>query len=263
MKLTYLVSCMHQHDASIIYRMGIQSDVVVVNQCNIDSFEEFDFFNNKGEKCHAKFICTTERGLSKSRNMAIRFADNEICQLCDDDELVIENAEDIIIKMYEHYSDIGVIAFSLDRKDINKKYPKKEQILGFKQILQTGSPQITFRRSVIRDKQIYFDEKMGSGTGNGAGEENKFLFDCKKNNIKLFYIPENIATILPNDSQWFKGYTSEYMKNKGWSTRRILGFIWGFLYVVKFGLSKFNLYKNEMSIFSALKFLLIGFFEKR
>lgn len=263
MRLTYLISCMYQTDTSIIDRIGVQSDAVVINQCDKDSFEEFDFINKKGETCHVKFVCTTERGLSKSRNMAIRYAETEICQICDDDQVVAENGEELITNVYKLHPEAGVIAFSLKRCDINKKYPSKAQNLGFKQILQTNSLQITFRREVINENKILFDEKMGSGTGNGGGEENKFLFDCKKKKIKLFYSPEIIATVLPSGSQWFKGYTSQFMRNQGWASRRTLGGVLGFLYVLRYGISHRRLYKNEMSVCSAIKYLLIGFFENR
>ena len=43
MTFNILISCMHQKDASIIKRSNIQSDVVVVNQCDHDSIEEYDF----------------------------------------------------------------------------------------------------------------------------------------------------------------------------------------------------------------------------
>ena len=158
MTLNILISCMHQKDASIIERTGVQSDVVVVNQCDHDSIEEFDFINKKGETRHAKFICTTERGLSKSRNMALKYAEGDICQVCDDDQLVEENGEDIITKVYEENPNAGVIAFSLIRKDGDKKYPTTRQPLKFRQILKTNSLQITFKRKDVLEKGIHFDE---------------------------------------------------------------------------------------------------------
>lgn len=43
MRLEVLISCMHQKDASIIQRTNIQSDVLIVNQCNENREERFDF----------------------------------------------------------------------------------------------------------------------------------------------------------------------------------------------------------------------------
>lgn len=263
MKLTYLISCMHQNDASIIKSTGVQSDVVVVNQCNRDSIEEFDFKNKKGKICHAKFICTTERGLSKSRNMAIRYADGDICQICDDDQTVVDNGEEIITKVYEDNPEMGVIAFSLIRLDGDKKYPTRRQKLKFRQILKTNSLQITFRRKVIIEKGIQFDEKMGSGTGNGGGEENMFLFDCCRKGIGLLYSPEIIGTVLPSESQWFKGYDEKFMRNQGWASRRTMGTVLGFFYVIRYGIAHRHLYKNDMTMMCVFKNLLKGYFEKR
>lgn len=86
MIINTLISCMHETDHSIVKRSNVQSDVVVVNQCDRNSIEEFDFTNNTGEKCHCKYINTTERGLSCSRNMAIQNGWGDICLICDDDE---------------------------------------------------------------------------------------------------------------------------------------------------------------------------------
>ena len=263
MKLTYLISCMHQKDVSIIERTGVHADVVVVNQCDHNSIEEFDFISKKGKLCHAKFICTTERGLSNSRNMAIRYADGDICQVCDDDQTVTDDGEDVICEAYKKHSDASVICFALIREDCDKKYLNQEQIMSFKQILRTNSLQITFRRKDILEKGIQFDNMLGSGTGNGGGEENKFLFDCKNAGLKLHYHPEIIGTVLPSDSQWFKGYTEQFMRNQGWASRRILGSITGFLYCFHYGVFHINKYDKDMNVLIALRNLYVGFFEKR
>ena len=263
MKLTYLISCMNQEDSSIIKKTGIQSDVVVINQCNKNKIEEFDFKNTAGRICHAKFICTTQRGLSKSRNMAIRYADGDICQICDDDQTVIENGEAIITKVYEDNPKSGVIAFALNRLDGNKQYPTKRQPLKFQQILRTNSLQITFRRNIIIENNVFFDEKMGSGTGNGGGEENKFLLDCRSKGINLLYSPEVIGTVLPSQSQWFNGYNIEFMRNQGWTSRRTMGFFIGLIYIIRYGLCHHHLYKSNLSYFKAMKGLISGFFEER
>ena len=47
MKVEVLISCMHQTDASIITRTNVQSDVLVINQCDKDEVEEYSFLNKK------------------------------------------------------------------------------------------------------------------------------------------------------------------------------------------------------------------------
>lgn len=265
--MTYniLISCMYQKDASIIERSNVQSDVVIINQCDHDSVEEFDFINKKGRTCHAKFICTTERGLSKSRNMAIRNAWGDICQICDDDEVLADNCEDVILNAYKENPDAGLIAFALIRKDCKKKYPVGRRSLGFRQILKTSSLQITFSRNLLGVHGIMFDEKMGSGTGNGGGEENKFMFDWRKTKAKMLYYPDIIATVNPGESQWFHGYDARYFENLGWTDRRIFGNVLGMIYLFYWPIFRRNHYKSRcsLSIIEALKYSLKGFYSKR
>lgn len=268
MTLNILISCMHQ-DKSIIERSNVQSDVVVINQCNEDKREEFKFLNKNGRECKALFISTTERGLSRSRNMALRNAWGDICLICDDDETLYDDCEEKIMRAYKEHPEAGGIAFSLNRVDSGKQYPKEEGVLGFRQILRTSSLQITFKRKQLfkqGDKSlcIEFDVLMGSGTGNGGGEENKFLFDCKKAGMKLHYVPYVIATINPSESQWFSGFDEKQLRNTGWTSRRMLGIFIGFFYILYFWFSHRQQYKEKgISMLCAIRFLMKGFFETR
>ena len=255
---------MHQSDSSIIERSNVQSDVVVVNQCDKDSIEEIDFTNKKGRTCHALFICTTERGLSKSRNMAIRNAWGDICLICDDDEVMEDDCEDKILNAYLENPNAGLIAFALVRNDNGKTYPISRRSLGFKQILKTSSHQISFSRNLVCKHGITFDEKMGSGTGNGGGEENMFMFTVKKHGLKMYYYPDIIATVNPGESQWFQGYTKRYFENLGWVDRRLFGPVLGLVYLLYWPILRRNVYaKDGISVCQALKSSLKGFFSNR
>jgi len=264
MKIIVLISCMYEKDTTIITRSNVQTDVVVVNQCDIDSVEEFDFVNKKGEICHAKFINSTERGLSKSRNLAILNAWGDYCQISDDDEVFPDNHADIIKEAYFKYPNASVITFALDWKDSKAIYLKKECKLGLVGILRTSSQQITFSLAKIKEYGITFDVKMGSGTGNGGGEENRFLIDCKKCGLRMVYYPKVIALIVPGDSKWFKGYDEKYFRDRGWTSRRNLGFVKGLLFIIYNAFNhKREFTKNGVSFYRVVKNMVKGFFEKR
>lgn len=264
MILNLLISCMHEKDHSIVERSNVQTDVVVVNQCDKDSVEEFDFKNKKGKTCHAKFINTTERGLSRSRNMAIRNAWGDVCLIADDDEVFDDEIEETIINNFHNHPNASLIAFSLRWEDSNVSYPVKSQILRFKNLLQVSSVQICFKLNDVIKNNILFDEKMGSGTGNGAGEENRFMFDCKKSGFEMWYCPAIIATINKGDSKWFKGYTEKYFRDRGWASRRILGPLMGVAFILYNALNHRRSYtSNGLSFLCVLKNMFIGFFESR
>ena len=132
MTLVLLKACMLEKNTSIIQRSNVQSDVIVVNQYGHNSVEGLGFENQKGRKCYAKFICTTERGLSRSRNMALRNAWGDIFLFCNDDELMEADYEVTIIGQYLNHMDSIVNTLSLIRKDCARTYsasPKKQDRL--------------------------------------------------------------------------------------------------------------------------------------
>lgn len=261
MNLEVLISCMHQKDASIIQRTNIQSNVLVINQCDENKVEKFDFKNTKGDICHARIFYTKERGLSKSRNMAIKNAIGDICLICDDDESLENNYVETIINAFNRYPDFDIITFNvkLPRKKI---YPSSEKRVGYIRAMKIHSVEIAFRRKNILTKGIYFDEQMGTGTGNGGGEENKFLFDCLKKGLKIRLFPQLIASVSQKESQWFHGYTDSYFINRGWTNKRLLGMPLACCYSFYFSIVKYRKYRSDNSFLHALICQLKGVFKK-
>lgn len=258
-----LISCMHQNDHTILAKSNVNSDVVVINQCDHNSIEEFDFLNKNNRTCHVKFINTTERGLSKSRNMAIANSWGDVCLICDDDEVLEDNVEDQILEAYNRMNDAGVIVFSLIRKDCNKTYPKSFRKLGYIQLLQTSSHQITFNRNAILRNSIRFNEDMGSGSGNGASEENTFMMDCKRAGLKMYYYPVNIATVLSSESQWFKGFSEDYFFKQGWAQKNVFkNRFYAFFYLLVFDIKHSGAVFSQVSRTKAFRLQLKGLFLK-
>lgn len=261
MKVEVLISCMHQTDASIITRTNVQSDVLVINQCDKDGVEEHSFFNKESEECRARIIHTTERGLSRSRNMAIRNATGDVCLVCDDDECLYDDYYKGIAEAFEQNPDYDVIAFRVDYP--RKTYPLQSRKIGYIDALKVSSVQIAFRRESVVRKNVFFNEKMGAGTGNGGGEENKFLYDCLRAGLKMWYVPCLIGSVSHAESQWFKGFTKTYFLDRGWASKKILGVFGALLYDCYFAVTKYRLYSKEMSFFNALFCMLRGSLQYR
>lgn len=256
-----LISCMFQ-DKDIINRSNVRSNVVVVNQCDTDSQETFVFTDAGGDKHHALFINTTERGLSKSRNMAVKNSLGDICLICDDDELFVDDVENIVLEAYSRHPECDVISFSLKWKELDINYPMVELKMGVVRIQKTSSQQISFRKSSLANKCVCFDEKMGSGTGNGGGEENMLLNDCRRSGMNMLYVPKIIATILSGESKWFSKRDEKWFENLGWVNRRIHGLGWGLIYVWFWLLAHLNI-KRDTSVISGIKAYYSGVFAKR
>lgn len=242
MKFEILLSCMNQKNMNIIKESNINCATLIINQCD----------NNDTIKLNKiKMINTIDRGLSKSRNLALRETEAEICLLADDDEVFVDNVEKLIINAYKKISDADLIIFKMT--NYPSKLGRKERKLKKLDLLRISSWQISFKIKSIRDKNIKFDEKLGAGTGNGSGEENEFLLKCYSHGLNIYYVPLDIAKVAQEESTWFKGYTEEYFFNRGRTIRYILGKRLGALYNVYFCISKYKIYKKDSTLICALK----------
>ena len=260
MILEVLISCMNQKNMDLIKRSNIQIDVVVINQCSINKRYKYSFSDRFGNECRAFVIHTSERGLSNSRNMAIFNAKGDICLLCDDDEVLVDNYVDIIIRAFNDYPDIDIFAFIVNAPH-KQLYSKREKNIGYIGAMKISSWQIAFRRKSIIDNNIQFDESMGSGTGNGGGEEIRFLFDCLQKGLKIRYCPIKIASVSQTDSKWFDGFTNKYFLNRGWSNRRILGLPLAWCYALYFSVKNYPKYHSDNTFWNALYYQLKGTFK--
>jgi len=262
MTLEVLISCMHQKNTDIIQKSNIQSDVVIVNQCDINKTENITFQNHQNKECKARIIHTTERGLSKSRNLAIANACGDICIICDDDENFSLNYPETIIQAFQNIPQADIIVFQVDRKPI-KHYPSHIKKLNSFNCLKVSSYEIAFKLSKIKEKRIRFDEKVGSGVSKAGGEENIFLHDCLKNKLSIYFAPITLAQLLPGGSQWKSAlFSKEYFIDRGKFTQKLIGGkIFAILYACYFSLFKYSKFKHKTNILNALKYMLYGIFK--
>lgn len=249
MRFEVLLSCMHEHDLSIIHRSNLDNvRTLVVNQCKI----EHDYIIEKG--IH-RLYNTPTCGLSVSRNLAIQNAKADICLLSDNDEVFQTNVEEIVLSAYERIPEADVVVFSVN--NVNKKLGNKTRKLKKYDLLRVSSQQISFKANSIKER-ICFDTKLGAGTDNGGGEENKFLLDCFAAGLNIYFVPLTIATLIPSESTWFKGYDEKFFFDRGKTTRYVLGKHLAILYAAYFLLAKHNKYCEDISFVLVSKAIVKG-----
>lgn len=256
MKLEILMSCMYQKDNTLVEKSQITGDVVVINQCNQDSYAEYKTKNGM-----AKIYSTTQRGLTKSRNMAIEKSTADIGLLCDDDEIFVPEYENRILKAYEKLPEADVIILKM--KNRQPSFEDKVIRLRFPKTMKVSSWQISFRRESLLKANIRFDELLGAGTENGAEEELKFLTDCEKSGLKIFYVPSVIASVGQKESTWFEGFTEQFFINRGATTRYILGAPMAVVYAVYYVLKKKKMYEAQITMPNAFKAIMKGMIENK
>ena len=228
----------------------------MINQCDREDYAEYSASNGT-----VRMFSTAQRGLTRSRNMAIHKAQADICLLCDDDEVFVSGYAEAILKAYEENPQADVIIFKMVNRP--SSFDDKVMRLRFPQTMKVSSWQISFRREPLLATGVHFDELLGAGSGNGAEEELKFLLDCERAGLVIYYVPVSIASVAQEESTWFDGFTETFFENRGATTRYILGAGAASLYALYYIIRKRNMYRDFITPSSALKATFRGIRENK
>ena len=212
MKLEVLLSTMHQKDFAVADSSNIESDCIIINQCDEESFKSE---NRDGHII--RMFSTKERGLSRSRNMALKEALADICLLADDDEVFTEDYANTIIDAFKKVPQADILIFNIIEK--NHKVKTETMIKSIKKVPKHrfyGSVRIAFKRHKIINSNLYFDTNFGTGSGlYSMGEDSLFLRAAHKKGLKIYAYPATIASVDFSTSTWFKGYDKKYFYDIG------------------------------------------------
>ena len=244
---------MHQSNHNVLERLGLECNAVVVNQCDIDSVERFE---HRGHLI--TWINSSERGLSRSRNMALANSKADICLLVDDDEELLKGYSHKILSAFERYAEADIIGFQAEGIEKTFKiYSGKEGPVGYIRSMRMASVEIALKRQSLVNNHLCFNEEIGAGTKYKMGEENTLLFNCLSAGLKIYYVPELICRIHIGDSTWFSGYDEDYFQARG-AVFTAMSRRWVDLLILQFAVRKYRLYRTQISFFKACKLMLKG-----
>ena len=190
-----LISTTNRENLDFLYPMFINNDLNTVNILIINQTSPNKIL--KSTKENIRVINSFDKGLSRSRNLAIANAKGEICLIADDDEVFVKGFDQIIITSFKKHKDSSIIRFKIKTPEggFLKKYPKKIiQKISALQILNTSSIEIAFRKLDILNYKLRFNEHFGLGGLFKLGEENLFLYDAKSTGLGMLFFPETIAS---------------------------------------------------------------------
>jgi glycosyltransferase involved in cell wall biosynthesis len=157
-----------------------------------------------------RVINSYEKGLSKSRNLALENAKGKILLIADDDEVFLENFDSKMVEAYNKYPNSASITFEIEKEHGFKyrKYPVKETFLSnYLALFNCLSIEISLNKAVFNKLNISFDENFGLGSTFNMGEEAIFLVDIYNKKQQILFYPEVIAihpSISTNDKLNFK-----------------------------------------------------------
>lgn len=212
MKIEVLVATMHQKDYRLLEKMKINSNVLFINQSDINMYDEY---NSNGYR--VRMFSNTQRGLSKSRNQALLLAEGEVCLLADDDIEYKEGYREKVLKAFEKIPDADIIVFNTTMINYSGGVRRKEikKIRRAPRYKNYGSVRIAFRKDSLLKNNIWFNIFFGAGSFFGSGEESLVLRAANKKRLKIYEYPESIAEVDYSVSTWFEGYNEKYFYNKG------------------------------------------------
>ena len=153
----------------------------------------------KSDNPKLRIINSFEKGLSKSRNLAIENAIAPICLLADDDVVFIPGFEEKIRKAHsKHKAEIITFQTETTEGNLYWKYPKKSTVHTDFITRKTLSIEITFKREGL--KTLRFNEDFGLGAKFEDAENYIFLSEAKKRGLGMFFVPETLSVHPPISS---------------------------------------------------------------
>ena len=212
-KFEILCVTMHQTDFSKIRQMNIASDVVFANQTNHTDYGELLF-----DEIHkARMISTATRGVGINRNLALMYAQGEICLFADDDVTYCDNMEQIVLDEFQKNPSADVMIFHLETDDPvrkQKKYSKTRRCFRFER-MPWGGCRIAFRLSSVQKANICFTTLFGGGALFPSGEDSMWLNSARKSGLNFYVSNQTIGKVSFETSTWFDGDEEKFYFGKG------------------------------------------------
>lgn len=211
-KFQILCVTMGQTDFSKLEQMNIHSDVIFANQADRTEKQVLEF-----EGHTATMITTDTRGVGKNRNIALLYADADICLFADDDVTYVDGMEQIVMDEFEAHPDADVMIFHLASDDparAQRKYPKTKKC-GPLTRMPWGGCRIAVRLDAQRRANAWFTTLFGGGCVFPSGEDSMWLKSAKKKGLTFYVSDKSIGTVSVADSSWFTGADEKFFYGKG------------------------------------------------
>lgn len=198
-----------------------------------------------------QYFVSNDKGLSKSRNLALSVSTSDLVVFCDDDVFFKEDAFETIRKVFNEDKNIDINTFKVKTPEGRpfKNYSERKFTHTWRTIFKVSSIEVVARRSSLHG--LYFDTDFGLGTSLPASEENIFLLDCLNAGKKINFSP-NYISVHPDESSG-KNWGNQSMRSSKLSFfYRCFGFYSLPLFIL-FMLKKRTEYKTNISMYKMIK----------
>lgn len=163
--------------------------ILIINQTQENNLLVSDFPS-------VRVINSFEKGLSKSRNLALKNAKGKIVLIADDDVVYKKDFDATIIRAYNQYNNKAAISFCIEKPNgvlFKKYFPLAKMNLSLMELFNVLSVEISLNKSILDKSGVIFDEDFGLGSQFEMAEEAVFLSDIKNTNQQIAFMPNVIA----------------------------------------------------------------------
>lgn len=211
MKVEVLASVMNQSMEQIAEQMNLQSDAVIINQCDRLSSEEME---HRGHR--VRFFSFPDRGIGKSRNEAIVRADRDICLFSDEDIVYEDGYEEAIVREFEVNPKADMILFNIEIDEARRTYHITDRNkVHWYNCGRYGAVSFAIRRESLLASGVKFSLLFGGGAKYSNGEDSLFIREALKKGLKVYKAPVTLGAETERESTWFSGYHEKFFFDRG------------------------------------------------
>ena len=211
MALQLLISALKKDPAELISKMNIQTDAVLVNQCDEDVCREIEYRGKRVLVCSKK-----ERGVGKSRNLCLEKATEEYVLFSDDDIVYDDGYEEKVLGAFERNDAADLLLFNIRVSPERKTYWNDSQRSVSKfNCGRYPAYSIAAKREALQKAGVRFSLLFGGGAKYSNGEDSLFLTDCLRKGLKIYTSTEVLGKEEPGKSTWFYGFTEKFFFDRG------------------------------------------------
>lgn len=220
--------------------------------------------NSIGEEVQSEnltFLSFNERGLSKSRNRAIKNSNANFALISDEDVKFVDDVEEKVVNAFQNYPDADILTFKIETPEgecYKNSYSEESFEHTRSSIYRVSSVEIAIKVTSIKKKGLMFDERFGLGAKYPSGEEVIFLNDALNAGLKVRYVPETIV-FHPRESSG-KVLDKNFYRSKGAVVKRLYGFSPSLTLGILFLGKQFVKKGKMLSFVSAIKEASLGYF---
>lgn len=230
MSVQLLISCVDKNIQELLEKLQLDSPAVIVNQCDKD---EDEYFAYKGHPVDV--IYRKERGVGRSRNMALSKADQDICLFGDEDIVYVKDYPALIEAEFAAHPEADGILFQVEVDPSRKTYQNDDY--GKVTLMNCGrypAYSMAFRTQKLNSTGVRFSLLFGGGAPYSNGEDSLFIRQLIKAGLQIYKSPVCIGEEIPRPSTWFTGYHEKFFFDRGVLYHFLYGAmapVWGFRFV--------------------------------